>query len=626
MSPAPQEGPLRTPRERLLLAGLLLAGVALLLVVWRRLLLEGLVPVDGNALTVAYPNWAVFKSSWPWRIPLWNGARGLGAPFAADPIAMALYPPLWLLSLAPDFAGFLRGWTVFHALVAAVFSGALGWRLTRERPAAFAAAALGALNAFFTARVVFPHCTAAAAWLPAVLYAQLALSPWGVAAALALGWLGGYPPFLIQTALLALVLAATQGREGLRCLAKGAALGAALSAAQWIPFLEFLLRSSRGTLLSAEAAVQFSVPPLQLLKELLLPQWYALRPAVEGDPAMAVFYIGPVALALCALAVLRGGRLERALAACGLAGLLLSLGAHLPGYSAFAPLRFFRSPSNWLLLAAAASAPLAALGVARLPRGRWLAAALVALDLAVFALPDRVAWARPGFFTDPPPLARRLAALPGPVRLHHSRALMTLWQQGTLEREEDYLLMRDYLAPAYGTALGVHDVSDCQTLRLRSADDYRRRLDEEGPGSPLLDWAGAAAWVSVSTGAARVERAALFVRPNPGYRGRVFAQPASAARAALAAWRPGRAWARVEGAEESLVVLGESDYPGWEAYVDGEPRRIERFEGFFPGVRVGAGAHRVEFRFRSPGLIAGLALALFVLSLALVRKLRAPSV
>ncbi len=54
----------------------------------------------------------------------------------------------------------------------------------------------------------------------------------------------------------------------------------------------------------------------------------------------------------------------------------------------------------------------------------------------------------------------------------------------------------------------------------------------------------------------------------------------------------------VETDRNSVVVLHDIYYPGWEAYVDGERRPILRANLLFRGIEVPPGRHRVEFRFR----------------------------
>jgi hypothetical protein len=70
-------------------------------------------------------------------------------------------------------------------------------------------------------------------------------------------------------------------------------------------------------------------------------------------------------------------------------------------------------------------------------------------------------------------------------------------------------------------------------------------------------------------------------------------------------------------ARPGLVVLNDSWAPGWSVQVDGRAARAVRVNDAMRGVAVGAGAHVVEWRYRVPGLRAGMVVSL-VVALALV--------
>lgn len=58
---------------------------------------------------------------------------------------------------------------------------------------------------------------------------------------------------------------------------------------------------------------------------------------------------------------------------------------------------------------------------------------------------------------------------------------------------------------------------------------------------------------------------------------------------------------------DALLVLSDNYYPDWKVSVDGEPAPLYRANHAFRGVRVAAGAHRVEFVFDPDALRAGFA-------------------
>jgi hypothetical protein len=60
----------------------------------------------------------------------------------------------------------------------------------------------------------------------------------------------------------------------------------------------------------------------------------------------------------------------------------------------------------------------------------------------------------------------------------------------------------------------------------------------------------------------------------------------------------------------SMVVLTDAYYPGWSAYVDGQPRDIYRVNSIVRGVMVESGSHEVSFRYEPAFLRAWIALSI----------------
>lgn len=82
---------------------------------------------------------------------------------------------------------------------------------------------------------------------------------------------------------------------------------------------------------------------------------------------------------------------------------------------------------------------------------------------------------------------------------------------------------------------------------------------------------------------------------------------------------------RVSSSANAFLVLADTDYPGWEATVDGTPATIFRANVAFRAVPVPAGEHTVEFRFRPDSARTGLwaSVAFLVLALVAVAATRA---
>ncbi|MCB9159083.1 MAG: YfhO family protein [Caldilineaceae bacterium] len=74
----------------------------------------------------------------------------------------------------------------------------------------------------------------------------------------------------------------------------------------------------------------------------------------------------------------------------------------------------------------------------------------------------------------------------------------------------------------------------------------------------------------------------------------------------------------VESDRPALLVLHDSNYPGWQATVDGAPAPILTTNVLFRGVFVPPGAHTVAFHFAPATWVNGLRISLAALALLLL--------
>lgn len=126
---------------------------------------------------------------------------------------------------------------------------------------------------------------------------------------------------------------------------------------------------------------------------------------------------------------------------------------------------------------------------------------------------------------------------------------------------------------------------------------------------------------ALDAGSARSPRT-LLEAPVPAL------QPGAPGEARIVRDGTGEVAIAVDARRDALLVLNDQDAPGWTATVDGRPAEIQRANYLARGVWVPAGRHEVAFRYRTPGLAAGLAAAAaFVLATAawaVLRRRRRP--
>jgi hypothetical protein len=76
-------------------------------------------------------------------------------------------------------------------------------------------------------------------------------------------------------------------------------------------------------------------------------------------------------------------------------------------------------------------------------------------------------------------------------------------------------------------------------------------------------------------------------------------------RAEIVQYAPNAVTVRIRASEARYLVLTDSYFPGWQAWVDGVPAEIERANYLFRTVSVPAGDHTVEWRYQPTSLMVG---------------------
>ena len=131
---------------------------------------------------------------------------------------------------------------------------------------------------------------------------------------------------------------------------------------------------------------------------------------------------------------------------------------------------------------------------------------------------------------------------------------------------------------------------------------------------------GNAALAAVTRAGFDARRTVVTEHPIPGL-GAAGPTSGPAGTASLAGYRRERVRVRADVTRPGVVVLTDTDFPGWKASVDGHPARLERVDYLLRGVPVGPGRHTVEFRYepaswRAGWILSGLTLAGLLVAVA----------
>ena len=603
-------------------------------------------------------------------VPLWNPHQFCGTPMLANGQSAVFYPPNWLfLFIDARYAfGLLAA---LHYFLAGLFMLLLARELRLSASAGAVGAFAFMFGGFMVSWTHLPTLINTAAWLPAAaLCIERLFRRRGIAdgallvGVLTLAMLAGHLQIAAYVWLYAVAHIAARGAWALyrrawrpvvlAAIALPVAMG--LSAGQLLPTMELARLSPRG---SVEAAAEgFAAGKARAFTPAMLP--LLVSPLSRGTPAEWVI-TGPGRITGAAFGEFCGyvGKLTLLLA---LAALVLARRKHawLLGLIALCALvTAMAGPSAWLLyhlvpgMAQAGGftrmlcvftfgvAMLAAIGVDAsasrlasvskstvLPKlARYIAPAaalLVLLDVGSFGRAVLPMSPRERVYPDSP-LTTRLAGDSGDRRV----LAVTRRDNWTIP-----MLPEALLPPNAASAYGYDSVQGYDSLLPKVYDRLASAIDEGGIAPPAngnmrlledtassaLD-AAAVKWV-VAAASSRVDDPGLreawrvsgcVVYENTGALPRARLEPTDADASAVflrLGSDPCRVTADLTGGAAGEVVIADTCYPGWQAFVDGVPAQIRLHEPSFRSVSVSETSRTVDMIYAPSSFSVGAFIAL----------------
>ena len=531
------------------------------------------------------------------RLPLWNAYSASGEPWLANPQTAVFYPPAWLFVALP----FATAYTLFLALhvMLAGWGAFLLFSRVASQGAALAAALALMLGGPTMSLLDVNNNLAGFAWIPLVLWCALAkVRPQWSALAIAMSFLAGEPFF---AAAGALAFALIRRRDALNV----ALTSIGFCAVQLFPFLEYVRDSDRAA----------GIPRQQLLRDSMpLRDWLGLLSPVDLGATqhfIPVVYVGLVTAVLAAigLAARHSQSAARISAAVILLCIVIAAGAYFAPTAALLthlPVAIFRYPARVVPLAALAICALAAMGIDRAVRPRWViaVAAVMCADVLFRTLP---LLASAPFDPHPVPYSRAVGRDAKLIRIGFEQATnldRRAWIAG-------YLNLYDRRFDAWTAA----PLASAAYTRLYEAAMLPPRMD-------LIN--------AMSCGYVLTEpEGKVMVRRNPR------ALPMAVLRGAdgglaPATWLAFTTSAMYVGADapfDATLIVTQQFAPGWRATIDGEDAETFR-DGVFRALRVKRGHHEIVWRYRPLSLMVGacvtlLALLRLLLSIVFVKSSRA---
>ena len=622
-----------TPRWRTRLAQIV-ALLALLLVTagfyWKLTISREWTFLEGPDLANVVRPWLDFEARefHAGRFPLWDPYEWAGHTLIGQVQPGITNPLNWILFAMPLRDGHIPLTTLHWYWVLIHWLGAMFcYALCRDLGAGYMASLLGGCIfalAGFLGHTDWPQILMSSIWVPLVLlfFARAARghTPASSAAlcgaALGMAFLSGHhvvPTFtMVLVGALWLVYIALEWHRPARWghVAIFASVWLLVSAAQVLPAIEYAKQSLRWA--GAAEPLRWGQPvPYDVHAKYSL-GWPSVGGIVlPGISLHANPHVGfvAVALALAALWYRRRDACVRWFGLVAVGGLLLALGKDFPPYwliYRFVPMvEKAREPAMAIVLCQVGIAVLAALGAdacRRAWRHRWIAVLALGLFLgeAVYDAPRLARFDRPGSYAalirGQADIAEFLKAQPGWFRVDFD------------ENDVPY---------NFGDLYGIEQFGGAgSSLPLR----IHRWLGN--PAAPRLF--GIRYWVGRRPSDPAQQEVFRSRSGLAVYRDPRIAEPlwtwrdlpcGATDRLRVVSRQPERFVIEADLACPGLVVAGDSYYPGWRAWVDGERRPIQELDAV-RAVRAGAGRHVIEFRYRPASVYWGFGLT--VLGFALV--------
>jgi hypothetical protein len=561
------------------------------------------------------------------RFPLWDPYEWAGHTLIGQVQPGIANPLNWILFAMPLRDGHIPVttlhwyWVLIHWL-GAVFC----YALCRDLKAGYTASLLGSsifALAGFLGHTDWPQILMSSIWVPLVLlfFARVARrrsearSAALCGAALGMAFLSGHhvvPTFtMVLVGAMWLVYIALGWRRPARWghAAIFAAVWLLVSAVQVLPAIEYARQSLRWA--GAPEPLRWGQPVPYYVHAQYSLGWPSVGGIVlPGISLHANPHVGfvAVALALAALWYRRRDACVRWFGFVALGGLLLALGKDFPPYwliYRFVPMvEKAREPAMAIVLAQAGIAVLAALGAdvcQRAGRRGWVAILALGLFLgeAVYDAPHLARFDRPGSYT---------ALIQGQADIAEFLKAQPGWFRVDFDSDDvpynfgDLYGIEQFGGAASSLPLRIHRLlGNAATPRLFG---IRYRVGRQ-PSDPAQEE------VFRSRSGLAVYRDLRIAEPLWTWRNVPCAAPD---RLRVVSRQPERFVIAAELGCPGLVVAGDSYYPGWRAWVDGERRPIQELDAV-RAVRAGAGRHVIEFRYRPASVYWGFGLTMLGFSL-----------